>query len=75
MLTLGRINKSQKNLPHKANSDMKKFSRVLFFASLFLIPALAHAQGGCIDSPECPTAILGLVGVAGAAMYARLRSR
>jgi XrtJ-associated TM-motif-TM protein len=54
---------------------MKNFSRILFFGSLFLIPVLAHAQNACVDSPECPTAILGLVGVAGAALYARLRSR
>lgn len=54
---------------------MKTFSRVVFFGSLFLIPALAYAQNGCINSPECPTAVLGLVGVAGAALYARLRSR
>jgi XrtJ-associated TM-motif-TM protein len=56
-------------------SYMKSFSRVLFFGSLFLIPALAHAQNGCVDSPECPTAILGIVGAAGAALYARFRSR
>jgi XrtJ-associated TM-motif-TM protein len=54
---------------------MKSFARILFFGSLFLIPVLAHAQTGCIDSPECPTAVLGLVGAAGAALYARLRSR
>ncbi len=58
---------------------MKNVSRILFlgsfFGSLFLVPALAHAQGVCIDSPECPTAVLGLVGIAGAALYARLRSR
>jgi XrtJ-associated TM-motif-TM protein len=54
---------------------MKNFSRILFFGSLFLIPVLAYAQSGCTNSPECPTAVLGLVGVAGAALYARLRSR
>jgi|GEM_PF-6643865 len=54
---------------------MKTFLRFAFLGSLFLIPALAHAQGGCIDSPECPTAVLGLVGAAGAALYARLRSK
>jgi XrtJ-associated TM-motif-TM protein len=54
---------------------MKSYSRILFFASLFLIPALAHAQNGCVDSPECPTAVLGLVGAAGAALYARFRNR
>jgi XrtJ-associated TM-motif-TM protein len=54
---------------------MKSLSRLTFLASILLIPCIAHAQGGCIDSPECPTAILGLVGAAGAALYARLRSR
>jgi XrtJ-associated TM-motif-TM protein len=54
---------------------MKNLSKVMFFTSLLLIPALAHAQTGCVDSPECPTAILGLVGAAGAALYARFRSR
>jgi XrtJ-associated TM-motif-TM protein len=54
---------------------MKSLSRIVFFGSLFLVPVLAHAQNGCVNSPECPTAILGLVGAAGAALYARLRSR
>lgn len=52
---------------------MKTISRIAFLGSLFLVPALAHAQNGCVNSPECPTAILGLVGAAGAALYARLR--
>jgi len=38
-----------------------------------LSPALASAQNGCINSPENPTAILALVGTAGAA-FPRLRS-
>jgi XrtJ-associated TM-motif-TM protein len=63
------------NLLNKATQAMKTFLRYAFFGSLFLIPVLAHAQNGCIDSPECPTAILGLVGAAGAALYARLRSK
>jgi XrtJ-associated TM-motif-TM protein len=57
---------------------MKIFMRFAFLSSIFLIPVLAHAQSGpsgCIDSPECPTAVLGIVGAAGAALYARLRSR
>jgi XrtJ-associated TM-motif-TM protein len=33
-------------------------------ASLFAATAL-HAQSGCTDSPENPTAILGLVGAGG----------
>ncbi len=54
---------------------MKIFARIAFLGSLFLAPALLHAQGGCTDSPECPTAILGVVGAAGAALYVRWRSR
>jgi XrtJ-associated TM-motif-TM protein len=43
-----------------------------------VVPAICHAQGGCVDSPENPTALLALVGVAGAAisvLRSRLRSR
>jgi XrtJ-associated TM-motif-TM protein len=63
------------NLTYKAINAMKNFLRFAFFGSLFLVPVLAHSQGGCIDSPECPTAILGIVGAAGAALYAKLRSK
>ncbi len=39
------------------------------FVMLFPAAAMLHAQGGgvdgCVDSPECPTAVLGLVGSAG----------
>ena len=54
---------------------MKTALRIAFIGSLFLVPVLAHAQSGCTDSPECPTAVLGLVGAVGAALYTRLRSR
>jgi len=54
---------------------MKTAIRFAFICSLFFVPVLAHAQNGCVDSPECPTAVLGLVGAVGAALYARLRSR
>jgi XrtJ-associated TM-motif-TM protein len=41
--------------------------RRAFYLGLLLLAALPlHAQGGCVDSPENPTAILGLIGVAGA---------
>ena len=49
---------------------------------LYILPCLLvfgvramHAQTGCVHSPECPTAVLGAVGAAGAALYAKLRSR
>jgi XrtJ-associated TM-motif-TM protein len=56
---------------------MKTVLRFASFSLLFLVPALAHASvvGGCVDSPECPTAVLGVVGAAGAALYVRFRSR
>jgi len=54
---------------------MKNFTRLTLLASLLLVPCLAHAQGGCVNSPECPTAVLGAVGAVGAALFARLRSR
>jgi XrtJ-associated TM-motif-TM protein len=57
---------------------MKK-STLLLFGSLLLISAVsAHAQNGCDDSPENPTAILALVGSAGAILASvrtRVRSR
>jgi len=32
---------------------------------LLAIPAVMHAQGGCVDSPEAPTDVLMLVGLIG----------
>ncbi len=49
--------------------------RYLLPGLFLLMPALAHGQTGCVHSPECPTAILGVVGTAGAALYAKWRSR
>jgi len=40
--------------------------------------ASAHAQSGCGDSPECPTAVLALVGSAGVVVsraYSRFKAR
>ena len=56
-------------------SSMKILTRITLLGSLFLVPTLLQAQGACVDSPECPTAILGVVGAAGAALYIRWRSR
>ena len=53
-------------------------SRVLRYSIpllLLLAPTLLQAQEGCIHSPECPTALLGVVGAAGAALYTRWRAR
>ncbi len=42
--------------------------------ALLLITVPLHAQSGCTDSPENPTAILALVGSAGA-LVSSLRNR
>jgi XrtJ-associated TM-motif-TM protein len=45
---------------------MKNVFRTLLFGfALLMIPVLAHAQGGCVDSPEAPTDVLMLVGSIG----------
>jgi XrtJ-associated TM-motif-TM protein len=44
----------------------------------FCIVPAAHAQSGCVNSPESPTAVLALVGVAAGALTAvrvRLRAK
>jgi XrtJ-associated TM-motif-TM protein len=43
--------------------------KILFLFALVLVFAVAaplHAQDGCVDSPENPTALLAVVGSAGA---------
>lgn len=57
---------------------MKKASFLLAgSAFLFLITLPLHAQnpGGCLNSPENPTAILAVVGSAGAFLFSRIRRR
>ena len=45
--------------------------KVLAFAAILLIaPTAVFAQGGCVNSPECPTLVLGLVGAASAVFTA-----
>ena len=46
----------------------------LIAACPFVLCASMHAQSGCVNSPENPTALLALLGIAGA-MVARLRRR
>jgi len=54
---------------------MKNVTRTLMLGlALLIIPALAHAQRGCEDSPEDPTIVLALVGSAGA-LIAMARTR
>jgi XrtJ-associated TM-motif-TM protein len=38
----------------------------LLVVAVLAVPVVAHAQTGCGDSPENPTAVLALVGCAGA---------
>ena len=59
----------------QGKSSMKVLIRTALLGSLFLVPVVLYGQGGCTDSPECPTAILGVVGTAGAALFVRWRSR
>jgi len=54
---------------------MKRSTVVYFgFAILFLAVAPLRAQTGCDDSPENPTAVLALVGAAGA-LFSTVRAR
>ena len=54
---------------------MKKSTLMLLGFALLLSAALPlHAQDGCVNSPENPTAILALVGSAGA-FFASARAR
>jgi len=52
---------------------MLRKSVVVVIAFVLACPVML-AQGGCVNSPENPTALLALVGAAGA-VVARLRSR
>ena len=45
---------------------MKKSLIFLTLVALLVVCAPVYAQGGCVDSPENPTALLALVGSAGA---------
>jgi XrtJ-associated TM-motif-TM protein len=47
---------------------------LLGFALLFAVALPLHAQDGCTNSPENPTAILAVVGSAGA-FFASARAR
>lgn len=54
---------------------MKKSSLLLLaVAAAFAVTLPMHAQGGCVNSPENPTVVLGLVGTAGA-FFASARAR
>jgi len=42
-----------------------KFRIGIIAATLLVIAGTAHAQGGCVDSPECPTPVLAMIGAVG----------
>jgi hypothetical protein len=54
---------------------MKVLISGFFLLLVLLVPVMAAAQTGCLDSPECPTAVLAVVGASAAMLYSRLRSR
>lgn len=47
--------------------------RLPLFALVMLAGVYAHAQTGCVNSPECPTAVLAAVGATAIACLRRLR--
>lgn len=53
---------------------MKKVSLLLFALAFLSVAAPLHAQNGCLNSPENPTAVLAVVGSAGA-FFASTRRR
>ena len=52
---------------------MRKLCVYLPAFLLILLAASAHAQGGCVNSPENPTLVLGLVGSAAAAVSVTMK--
>ncbi len=47
---------------------MKKSKYIILAALLLSASQALHAQSGCGDSPENPTAVLGILGAAGASL-------
>jgi XrtJ-associated TM-motif-TM protein len=57
---------------------MKKFTLIVPAAILFLataLPLYAGGTGGCTDSPENPTAVLGLIVSAASIGFLQIRNR
>jgi len=53
---------------------MKKLSLAILAVLILAVASPLHAQGGCVNSPENPTAVLALVGSA-SAFFAVVRNR
>jgi XrtJ-associated TM-motif-TM protein len=63
-------------LSREETVKVKKIFAAVPVAILFLTTAaLAHAQGGCVDSPENPTAVCGLIAAAASFGIMRFRNR
>jgi hypothetical protein len=55
---------------------MQKLKCAIVFTTLILVTApFAHATGGCVDSPENPTVIFGLITAVASFGLAHLRNR
>ena len=54
-------------------SQSRMVRLVLLAMAVLAVPVMAHAQTGCTDSPENPTAVLAVVGSAGALLAAARR--
>ena len=54
-------------------SQSRMVRLVLLAMAVLAVPVMAHAQTGCTDSPENPTAVLAVVGSAGAFLAAARR--
>jgi XrtJ-associated TM-motif-TM protein len=56
---------------------MKRFYPIVAVSIfLFFVALPLPAQGGCVDSPENPTLVLGIIGTAGAGiahLYSRMK--
>jgi XrtJ-associated TM-motif-TM protein len=61
---------------HALKRELMKLQRLttLLFV-LTMAATVAHAQGGCTDSPENPTAVLGVVGAFAGWAIQRVRAR
>jgi XrtJ-associated TM-motif-TM protein len=60
---------------HNWVARLPKLCLRYFYFGFFLLAALPmHAQGGCVDSPENSTAVLGLIGAAGV-LYAPVKNK
>ncbi len=54
---------------------IKYLYSTMFVLALFSVPIALYGQGGCTDSPEAPTVVLLLVGMAGVFGPSLLRKR